>query len=332
MPRARARSRPTTAPPTWAWPSRTCCAAAGHDPPPETSPTLPEVAAAFAAIEAASGPAAQVRAAARPARTVGPDDRQVHRQGARRRAADRPPRGPRRGGDRQGLRPAARRRQVGRDADRRRRPAGRRWPATTARRRRAGAVPPAQVHARLAGRGRGRDHRAGSAPRSGSRTSTTASAPSSTSAGRTSASTRATSTTSAASSRRSSRRPRPLPWDGILDGEILGWQDGHRPAVHRAPGAARAQVAVGRDPGRGAGHLRRLRRCWRSGPGDDGDSRSSRCCALPLPERRARLDALELPLVDRRRPVRPLAPRRAPPTSTRSRPPSPMRAAGATRA
>ena len=32
-----------------------------------------------------------------------------------------------------------------------------------------------------------------------------------------------------------------------------------RPAVHRAPGPARAQDAVGRDPGRGAGHLRRLR-------------------------------------------------------------------------
>jgi DNA ligase-1 len=30
---------------------------AGHEPPPETSPTLPEVAAAFAAIEQASGPA-----------------------------------------------------------------------------------------------------------------------------------------------------------------------------------------------------------------------------------------------------------------------------------
>ena len=33
--------------------------AAGHAPPPETSPTLPEVAATFAAVEAASGPAAK---------------------------------------------------------------------------------------------------------------------------------------------------------------------------------------------------------------------------------------------------------------------------------
>ncbi len=32
---------------------------AGHAPPPETSPTLPEVAATFAAVEAASGPAAK---------------------------------------------------------------------------------------------------------------------------------------------------------------------------------------------------------------------------------------------------------------------------------
>jgi DNA ligase 1 len=36
-------------------------AGAGHAPPPETSPTLPEVAATFTAIEAASGPAAKAR-------------------------------------------------------------------------------------------------------------------------------------------------------------------------------------------------------------------------------------------------------------------------------
>ena len=35
--------------------------AAGHEPPPEASPTLPEVAATFAAIETASGPAAKTR-------------------------------------------------------------------------------------------------------------------------------------------------------------------------------------------------------------------------------------------------------------------------------
>ncbi|HET9083141.1 MAG TPA: hypothetical protein VFN41_01960, partial [Candidatus Limnocylindrales bacterium] len=34
---------------------------AGHDPAPEVSPTLPEVAATFAAIEAASGPAAKAK-------------------------------------------------------------------------------------------------------------------------------------------------------------------------------------------------------------------------------------------------------------------------------
>ena len=43
------------------------------------------------------------------------------RQGAQRRAADRAPRGPARGGHREGLRPPARRGQAGRDADRRRR-------------------------------------------------------------------------------------------------------------------------------------------------------------------------------------------------------------------
>ena len=61
---------------------------------------------------------------------------------------------------------------------------GRARPRRPARRCRAGPVPPAQVHARLAGRGRRRDHGTPRARRSGSRTSTTASAPSSTSEGR----------------------------------------------------------------------------------------------------------------------------------------------------
>ena len=38
------------------------------------------------------------------------------------------------------------------------------------------------------------------------------------------------------------------------------WKDGARPAVPQPPGAARPQVAVGGDPGGGPGHLRRLRR------------------------------------------------------------------------
>ena len=158
---------------------------AGHAPPPEVSPTLPEVAAAFAAIEAASGPAREGRDPAadsssgptRPTakgivKVLGGDLRIGLREGLAG------------GGHRQGLRPAARRRQVGRDADRRRRPAREPRPRRPPRRGRDGAVPPAQVHARVAGRGRRRDHHAGSAPRSGSRTSTTASGRSSTSAGR----------------------------------------------------------------------------------------------------------------------------------------------------
>ena len=81
---------------------------AGHAPPPETSPTLPEVAAAFGEIEAASGAARKSADPAQPARTLRPDDRQVHRQGARWRPADRPARGSRRGGHRARLRPPAR--------------------------------------------------------------------------------------------------------------------------------------------------------------------------------------------------------------------------------
>ena len=101
----------------------------------------------------------QVGHPAQPARTLRPDDRQVHRQGSRRRPAHRPARGPGRGGHRARLRPPARRRQVGGDARRRRRAAGRHSPATTGSTTRlAGALPPAQVHARLAGRGRHRDH------------------------------------------------------------------------------------------------------------------------------------------------------------------------------
>ena len=61
----------------------------------------------------------------------------------------------------------------------------------------------------------------------------------------------------AAAAARLGRRPRRR--DPRLEGR-------RRPAVHQPPDAARAQVAVRRDPGRGPGHLRRLRRCWRSGP------------------------------------------------------------------
>ena len=91
------------------------------------------------------------------------------------------------------------------------------------------------------------------APRSGSRTSTTASAPSSIALGRRSASSAATCTTSAASSRRSWRARRDCDWDGILDGELLAYRDGgvlpflalQTRLGRKSPSAAiRAQVPV----------------------------------------------------------------------------------------
>ena len=66
---AASSERPTTATPTSATPSRTSCSPAGHAA--GRASTLPEVAAAFAAIEAASGPARESRPAA-PARTSRP--------------------------------------------------------------------------------------------------------------------------------------------------------------------------------------------------------------------------------------------------------------------
>ena len=92
--------------------------AAGHAPDPAVEPTLVEVRSAFDAIEAASGAAAKAvhpGGAARPCRAA---DRRCDRQGARRRAPDRSPRGPPGGGDREGVRAAPGRRQAGGDADR----------------------------------------------------------------------------------------------------------------------------------------------------------------------------------------------------------------------
>ena len=181
-------------------------------------------------------------------------------------------------------------------AHRRRRAARRPGPRRPPRRRRADPVPPAQVHARLAGRGRRRDRQRAWDPRSGSRTSTTGSAPSSTSRARRSGSSRATSTTSPASSRRSSVAAETLPWDGILDGEILAWKDGAvLPFValqtrlgRKTPSAEiQAQVPV----------IFVAFDALALGPGE-GRARSSRCCATPLTERRQRLDALDLPTVD----------------------------------
>ena len=123
---------------------------------------------------------------------------------------------------------------------------------------------------------------AGSGPRSGSRTSTTASAPSSTSAGATSGSTPATSTTSAASSRRSSTAARDLPLGRDPRRRAPRLARRRRPAVHRAPGAARAQVAVGRRSGREVPVIYvAFDAARRSAPGG-GRRRSSRCSREPL--------------------------------------------------
>ena len=275
--RARRSARPTTARRTSASPSPTSCARAGHAPPPETSPTLPDVAAAFAAIEAASGPASKSAILRDAARAVGPADRQVHRQGPRRRPADRAARGPRRGGHRPRLRPAARRRQVGRDAGRRRRAGWPAWPATTPWRRAALALfhplkfmlaSPAEDAAEIIARLgpevwvedkydgiRAQLHKQGAEVRLYSRDLHDIS-------GRLPGDRRGGPTA------RLGRHPRR---------RDPGLARRHGPAVHRAPGSARAQGAVGGDPGRGPGHLRRLRRAGARARA--AERRSSRCCA-----------------------------------------------------
>ena len=199
------------------------------------------------------------------------------------------------GGDREGVRSLARCRQVGRDADRRHRPARLAGPRRPPRPRRDDPVPSAQVHARLAGRGRRRDRQAprtrglgrgqvrrdpGAAPQAGpDRPALLA---------------------------RSPRRDRPVP----------GGRRGRRdPAAGTASSMARS------SPGRTAPSCRSSRsrrvsdgrrRRRRSRPrsrsssshsmpwpsGRATASLSSRCCATPLTERRQRLDALELPTVE----------------------------------
>ena len=116
----------------------------------------------------------------------------------------------------------------------------------------------------------------------------------------TSGSTRATSTTSATSSPRSSRRPGRCAWTGVIDGEILGLQGRPRAAVHQPPGAARAQVAVGADPGRHPGRSTSPSTCWRSGPATTPTATRTVEPLLrePLRERRARLDAHRPATVD----------------------------------
>ena len=78
------------------------------------------------------------------------------------------------------------------------------------------------------------------------------------------------------------------PWDGVLDGEVLGWRDGQ---ARRSSRSSRGSGA--RHPRRGAGgcagHLCRVR-C--AGAADDGSREAEPLLRLPLRDRRARLERL----------------------------------------
>ena len=133
----------------------------------------------------------------------------LHRPDRLARDAHRAPRGTARGGRRGRLRGGARRRAARPHADRRDRRGRGPRPRGPTRRCRPARRPTDPVHARHAGRRRGRGRCVASATRRGSRTSTTASGRSSTStppAGRCSSA--ATSTTSPARSRRSPASPK----------------------------------------------------------------------------------------------------------------------------
>ena len=130
---------------------------------------------------------------------------------------------------------------------------------------------------------------------SGSRTSTTASAPSSTSRARTCACTAATCTTSASQFPEVVAAARDLPWDGILDGELLAFARRHGAAVHQLQARLGRKNPSAADAGRHPGHLRRLRRAGAAAPATTAAATVEPLLRLPLRERRARLDALDLP-------------------------------------
>ena len=147
------------------------------------------------------------------------------------------------------------------------------------------------------------------APRSGSRTSTTASGPSSTSAARRPALLARPARHQQRSSPRSSRRPGRWPGTGSSMARSWPGKDGAGPPVHHPPDPARTQD---RRPRRSAPRSRSSTSPSTSlalGPGNDAAGRtSSRSCANRSASAGRRLDALDLPLVERRRPVRPVAP------------------------
>ena len=267
---------------------------AGHAPDPAVSPTLTDVAAAYAAIEAASGPAAKsaimrdLLARADPltakyiVKVLGGELRIGLREGlveaAIAKAFDR----------------HARRREVGRDADRRRRGAGDARPRGPARGREPGDLPPDQVHARLAGRGRRRDPeaaRAGGLGRGQVR--------------------RDPGPAPQARPRGPPLQPRPPRRQHAVPGgrrgrgrSLLGRDPRRRDpgvpgrrraAVHLAPGAARPEVAVGRDPRGDPGDLRRVRRARASAARTAG---STRCCASRSTSGDGGSTTLDLPPAD----------------------------------
>ena len=103
----------------------------------------------------------------------------------------------------------------------------------------------------------------------------------------------------------------------------------HRAALRRPPEAARPEGAVGGDPGRGPGRLRRVRRPGDGRPGQRGRSRSS---TGPLARATGRASRSLGSAPGRRRwGVRPVAPRRRSTRSTTSSVPSPTPGAGTTR-
>ena len=90
------------------------------------------------------------------------------------------------------------------------------------------------------------------------------------------ASTAATSTTSAASSRRSSTARRAAPGTASSTASCWPYRDGVVLPVPGPPAAARPQGALRRDPGRGPGRLRGLRRAGRSARGRRCTCRAAR--------------------------------------------------------
>ncbi len=232
---------------------------AGHDPDPAGDAGPEGRGRDVRGDRVCLGPGAQGRPPRRSPGAGGSEDRARGRPGPLGRAPDRAPRGARRGCAGEGLRPPARRREARRDAHRRHRQDGRARPRGHPRGRQAGPVPPAEVHARLARRGRGRDppasrphglgrgqvrrHPLPAAPRGDERPPVLAGPP---------------------------RHLRRLP-GGHRGGEgpALGRHPRrraprlarrHGPAVHLAPDAARAEGSVPAAARGGPGHLRRLGR------------------------------------------------------------------------